>query len=143
MEMGEKQTCSSKVGLSQMGSQPASSPPRTLTTASFKGELSCQVTFITEQNLNALSLWSIKKQQKSKGQILCQHHLVYTGKKQIPLGWCVHHWRLPMLAVDSVLCFGMKLNSPVFEGGHTNALSITNQVSLLENPVSQVPCSRG
>lgn len=42
-----------------------------------------------------------------------------------------------MSGVDSALCFMLKLNSPVFEDGHANALSVTNQVSLLENPVPQ------
>lgn len=40
-----------------------------------------------------------------------------------------------MLGVDSALRFVLKLNSSVFEDGLTNALSVTSQVSLLENPV--------
>lgn len=43
--------------------------------------------------------------------------------------------RSPVLGVDSALRFVLKLNSSVFEDGLTNALSVTSQVSLLENPV--------
>lgn len=36
-----------------------------------------------------------------------------------------------MLGVDSVLCFVLKLNSPVLEDGPSNVLPVTSQVSLL------------
>lgn len=59
-------------------------------------ELSCPVPFIMEQKQNLLCLWSIKEQQRSKGQ--SNHHLVSIGEKQTPLGRCVHPLRrLPLL----------------------------------------------
>lgn len=81
-----------------------------------------------EQSGNVLSLWSRKKQQRSKGQILS----VYTGEEQTPLGGVsIGAGTCPLLesalGVDSILRLVWTLNSPVLEDEHDNVPSVPSR----------------